>query len=761
MAAGHELNDLDMGMALDKRSPGSVDSTPENAGASLEAALEGFSEAIAGKPVGFGSLGMEDASGRAECASDAGASRAWPGRGRAGMDFDDLVRSARSECPGLTGDAAFDWLDGFLASRLQASGIQHRAVKLEGAWYRDGAGPLVAVGEDGAICLLEPGLCGYRCRDGKGGRGRHVGRKVAGAFGEKAFCFYHPFPDTPLTLRDILAFMVGGISVSDALLVFILLLASTLLGMLLPQANQMLFGPVLASHQASFLPNALVLLFGVVVAQALLNAMKTMVLNGVGRSLALNVESAAMMRLLSLPASFFKGRSAGELSNLMAAFSSVAVMLQTALLGTVVSAVFSLAYLVQIFAISPALGVPASVVVLLNSVVCFLSLAVQTRLEKHKTALKAKQEGWQASLLQNVRTIRSTASEERAFATWAKRYAAVLRVEYNGPLVIRLVPCMQLALVLIGTIAVYSGAVGAQVPASSFMAFSCAFGMLMGVHLGLSQAAGALAKARSQLAVLEPFTCQVPEAGPGVGEDREPSGEIELRDLHFSYSCDGPEILSGLNLHIHPGEFLGVVGESGCGKSTLARLLLGFEHARQGSVLFDGEDIEDLDVHALRRRFGVVLQDTQLFKGDILSNIVVSAPWLSEDDAWKAAEAAGIADDIASLPMGMHTIVSEGGAGFSGGQRQRIAIARAIVAHPKIILFDEATSALDNITQARVMDSLKGLDCTRIVIAHRLSTIRECDRIIVLEDGRIAEEGTYGQLMEKGGTFSRLARRQQ
>ena len=212
-----------------------------------------------------------------------------------------------------------------------------------------------------------------------------------------------------------------------------------------------------------------------------------------------------------------------------------------------------------------------------------------------------------------------------------------------------------------------------------------------------------------------------------------------MKGLRFSYPGGGREVLSGLDLHIHPGEFLAVVGESGCGKSTLVRLLLGFERAGGGSVLFDGKDIGDLDLHALRRRFGVVLQDAQLFKGDILSNIIVSAPWLSEDEAWKAAEAAGIAGDIASLPMGMHMIVPEGGAGFSGGQRQRIAIARAIAAHPKVILFDEATSALDNITQSLVMDSLKEMDCTRIVIAHRLSTVRECDRIVVLKGGRIVE----------------------
>ena len=760
MKANHGAEARVAGKVFGDRAAESTGSMPDTAGFSLESALEDISEAITGKPFGFGSLESGDEGEGRYRASERGASRVRPGRGGAGMDFEGLVRTARSECPDLAGDRVFDWLDGFLASRLRESGIQHRAVKLEGAWYRDGAGPLIAIGEDGAICLLEPGLCGYRCRDAGSGRKRRVGRKGARAFGEKAFCFYRPFPDAPLTLRDILTSMIGGISASDALLICLMLSASTLLGMLLPQANQMLFGPVLSSHQASFLPYACVLLFGVVAAQALLNAMKTMVLSGVGRKLALEVESAAMMRLLSLPATFFKERSAGELANLMATFSSVAVMLQTALLGTVVSAVFSLAYLVQIFAISPALGVPALIAVAANSAVCLLSMALQTRLEKRKTLLRAKLGGWQASLLQNVRTIRLAASEKRAFATWAKRYAAVLRVEYNGPLSIRLVPCVQLAIVLVCTIAVYSGAVGAQVPASRFMAFNCAFGMLMGVHLGLSQAAGALAKARSQLAVLAPFTCQLPEKGACSGEDHDPSGDIELKGLRFSYPGGGREVLSGLDLHIHPGEFRAVVGESGCGKSTLVRLLLGFERAGGGSVLFDGKDIGDLDLHALRRRFGVVLQDAQLFKGDILSNIIVSAPWLSEDEAWKAAEAAGIAGDIASLPMGMHTIVPEGGAGFSGGQRQRIAIARAIAAHPKVILFDEATSALDNITQSLVMDSLKEMDCTRIVIAHRLSTVRECDRIVVLKGGRIVEEGSFDDLMEKGREFCRLASRQ-
>ncbi len=268
----------------------------------FEAAFEGFADAVTGPSLGLGDLKCLD--------GDTGSARKGPHGERLaheatqadGFDLGALVRSANEQLVRIGGEDAFGWLDGFFADRLQESGIQHRAVELEGAWYRDGAGPLVAIGEDGVAHLLEPGICGYRFHDKVTGRKRCVGRKHADAFGGRAFCFYFPLPSRPLGLRDIAAFMLQGMGKPDAVLIFLALFASTLLGMLLPQANQMLFGPVLSSNQASFLPFACVLLFGVVVAQAILNAMKAMLLNEVGRKLALNVESAAMMRLLSLPA---------------------------------------------------------------------------------------------------------------------------------------------------------------------------------------------------------------------------------------------------------------------------------------------------------------------------------------------------------------------------------------------------------------------------------------------------------------------------
>ena len=221
-----------------------------------------------------------------------------------------------------------------------------------------------------------------------------------------------------------------------------------------------------------------------------------------------------------------------------------------------------------------------------------------------------------------------------------------------------------------------------------------------------------------------------------------------------------PNIINKLSLKISPGQYVAIVGKTGCGKSTLMRIMLGFERPQRGAVYYDGKDLETVDLKSLRHCIGTVMQNGKLFSGDIYSNITISAPELSQEKAWEAAETAGIAEDIRRMPMGMHTLISEGSGGISGGQRQRLMIARAIAPKPKILMLDEATSALDNITQKQVSDSLEKLKCTRIVIAHRLSTIRHCDRIVVLEDGKILEDGNYDELLAQGGLFAELVERQ-
>jgi ABC-type bacteriocin/lantibiotic exporter with double-glycine peptidase domain len=236
---------------------------------------------------------------------------------------------------------------------------------------------------------------------------------------------------------------------------------------------------------------------------------------------------------------------------------------------------------------------------------------------------------------------------------------------------------------------------------------------------------------------------------------------VELSHVSFRYDDDSPYILNDLSLKIKPGEYVAIVGRTGCGKSTLMRLLLGFEKPEKGAIYYDGRDMSKLDLRSLRRRIGAVMQSGSLFQGDIYSNIVISAPQLTLEDAWEAAEMAGIADDIRAMPMGMQTLISEGQGGISGGQKQRLMIARAIAPKPRLLLLDEATSALDNITQKQVSEALDRMRCTRIVIAHRLSTIRHCDRILVMDGGKIVEDGKYDELIEKKGIFADLVAIQQ
>ncbi len=262
------------------------------------------------------------------------------------------------------------------------------------------------------------------------------------------------------------------------------------------------------------------------------------------------------------------------------------------------------------------------------------------------------------------------------------------------------------------------------------------------------------------LDMAKPILDAEPEVSEGKQVITRLSGGIELSNVSFRYTDSMPLVVDNLSLKIRPGQYVAIVGATGCGKSTLMRIMLGFETPQKGAVYYDGKDLSSIDLKSLRRKIGVVMQNGKLFSGDVFSNITISAPWLTLDDAWAAAELSGIADDIRAMPMGMHTIISEGSGGISGGQRQRLMIARAIAPGPKILMFDEATSALDNLTQKKVSESLEGLKCTRIVIAHRLSTIKQCDSIIFLEKGKIAEEGTFDELIAKNGKFAELVARQ-
>ena len=467
-----------------------------------------------------------------------------------------------------------------------------------------------------------------------------------------------------------------------------------------------------------------------------------------------------MMRIMSLPASFFKKYSAGELSSRSQAVNQLCSLMMGTALSTGLTAFTSLLYVTKIFQYTPALTVPAVVVVAATVVMMILTSLVQIKRSRDMMECNVKESGLTYALISGVQKIKLAGAEKRAFAKWADTYSKGAALTYNPPMFIKINSTIQTAITLAGTIVIYYTAVMSRVSPAEYLAFNAAYGMLMGAFTSMAGTVLQVAQIKPVLEMAEPFLKAEPEISDGREILTRLSGAIELNNVYFRYNEDMPYVVDGLSLKIRQGEYVAIVGKTGCGKSTLVRLLLGFEKPEKGAIYYDGKDINKVDLRSLRRRIGTVTQDGGLFQGDIYSNIVISAPHLTLDDAWKAAEMAGIADDIRAMPMGMQTLISEGQGGISGGQKQRIMIARAIAPNPKILIFDEATSALDNKTQRQVAEALDSLKCTRIVIAHRLSTIKNCDRILVLNEGKILEEGTYEQLIDKNGYFAQLVERQ-
>lgn len=645
---------------------------------------------------------------------------------------------------------------------MRPYGIMRRTVRLEKGWYRDAVGAMLGVMKESGrvVALIPTGFSGYCYIDPDSGKKIKINRRNQRLFDSEAIAFYKPFPLKKIGLGSVAKYIAETLSAADFALIALATLALSLIGMLSPKLNNILFAAVLPSGSVRLLLSIAVFTVSVSVSSLLISATKEMITARINTKMSVSVQAAAMMRIMSLPADFFKGYGSGDLSSRAAHISSLCNMLVSAVLTTGLTSAFSLIYISQIFIYAPLLVVPAIAVILATVAFSLISSFAQMRISKKQMELSAKESGMSYALISGIQKIKLAGAEKRAFARWGNLYAQNAKLTYNPPAFIKLNSVISLAISLMGNIVMYAAAVKSGVSVADYYAFGTAYGMVSGAFMSLAGMALTVAQIKPILETVQPFFNTVPEISEGKEVITRLSGGIELTNVSFRYNENMPLILDNMSLKIRPGQYVAIVGKTGCGKSTLMRLLLGFEKPQKGAVYYDGRDIERIDLKSLRRRIGVVMQNGKLFSGDIYSNIVISAPWLTQSDAWDAAEKAGIAEDIRRMPMGMNTIISEGSGGISGGQRQRLMIARAIAPKPKILMLDEATSALDNLTQKRVSESLDSLKCTRIVIAHRLSTIKQCDRILVLDGGKITEDGTYDELIAQNGVFAELVERQ-
>lgn len=650
----------------------------------------------------------------------------------------------------------------FIDYMTHPSGIMHRRVMLEGNWWKDCDGALLAVAKDkGEFCALLPRKTGgYSFWNTSSGAREKLTSKHKDMFEKEALCFYEPLPEEVKNGKQLLFFLFKHIAIFDYAIVLLATLLATLLGMMTPYISGIVFSRLIPSGKTDIVFTTAILLLITVLAAYIMSVVRTGTLERIKNRMENVVQNALMSKLMHLPPRFFQRKSAGGLATIITYLDRLPMVIADVLLGPCITAVFSFAYVIQIGVLAPSLALPAFVTLIAQALIIIFSIKQKLRLTREELNANMEVKGITYSAISGIQRIKLSGSEKRIVSRWAKAYKNRAKAAYKVYFPSTMQNELVVAAALAGTLWVYFSGASKGIELSQFVVFLSAFSIATSNITSLSECAQHLPFLKPSLKLIEPILSETPETSAGKTVVGRLSGAIEMSHVTFRYSEKSPVVLDDLNLKIKPREYIAIVGRSGCGKSTLMRLLMGFEKPESGMVMYDQKDLAELDPASLRRNIGVVLQNGKLFAGSIFSNITISAPWLTLKEAWEAAEMAGMADDIRNMPMGMHTLISEGSGGISGGQKQRLMIARAIAPKPKILMFDEATSALDNITQKKVSDTLDTLNCTRVVIAHRLSTIRNCDRILVMDKGKIAEDGSYDELIAKNGLFAELVERQ-
>ena len=660
------------------------------------------------------------------------------------------------------------------------SGIRTRRIRLSPGWERrDGPSFLGVVShEEGPrpVAVVNSGRGAYRMIDPVSGEAAPVNRQRAESLDAQGVMFYAPLArSVDSGLAALLQALRGrgrdiaGVVLMGALGALVALLTPVVTGELL----------------AEIIPRVDVPMWTAALAALALGAFTTAAVSAVGAFCMLRIEAridetlqaAVWSKLLSLPPPFFRRYLVGDLADRANGVSVIRQILTGATGASLVSGVFSIFSYALLFYYSWELALWTGVAVLMLAAG---SWWFTTRQIHHQRAVFKAQgaiDGLVFQMIIGLAKLRQAHAERNALLRWSKLYTEQKRAQLSarkwaagqhtfnalfGPLSqLALLALIWYSLLEGGTTMAEDGEGETAAPfaLADFLSFHAAFGQFMGGMVGLT---ATWATAVAVLPLFErvlPIIEAQPESVGGGTVLRSLSGRIEFEHVTFRYPSAERDTLQDVSFHIRPGEYVAFVGPSGAGKSTLYRLLLGFERPMAGSVLLDGHDLLSLNLDAMRRQLGVVLQNGQLTPASIFMNIAGEAP-LTERDAWDAARAAGLDKDIEAMPMGMYTEIPEGGVGLSGGQRQRLLIARTLARKPRVLLFDEATSMLDNRTQDTIRTTLRGLAATWVLIAHRLSTVVDVDRLYVMQDGRIVETGRYEELMAQGGVLAEMAGRQ-
>ncbi|NJM71731.1 MAG: NHLP bacteriocin export ABC transporter permease/ATPase subunit [Scytonema sp. RU_4_4] len=659
-----------------------------------------------------------------------------------------------------------------LEAIARASRIRVRQITLTDGWWKKDTGPMLTytLEDNRPVALLPVSDTCYEIFDPVEGSRIPVTARSAPKLDPSACVFYRPLPDKKLKTLDMLKFALRG-HLRELIVILLTGIAITVLGMLTPTATAILIDNAIPDAKRELLVQIALGLLAAAFGESIFEFTQAFALIRLETFADSSIQAAVWDRLLNLRVSFFRQYSIGDLNSRVNAITQIREKLSGTVLKTIFSSVFSLLNLGLLFYYNTSLALIACVVAVVNIAVTIVSGILTLKKVRPLLEIEGQLFGVMVQLINGVAKLRVAGSEARAFAYWGKQYSHQLKLMLSTQGIEDIVTVINKVLPPLTNAVLFWFVVetlhatslkqpsGGGLSTGTFLAFNAAFGIFIGGAISLSNTVVDVLEVLPLWNRVEPILLAAPELNSSKTDPGRLSGKVVVDHVVFRYRDDGPLTLDDVTIRAEPGEFIAIVGPSGSGKSTLFRLLLGFDFSESGTVYYDGQDLAGLDVHAVRRQLGVVMQNSRMMSGSIFENIASSA-LITMEEAWEAARSSGLADDIQAMPMGMHTVVSEGGTNLSGGQRQRLLIARALVLKPRILLFDEATSALDNRTQAIVSQSLERLQVTRIAIAHRLSTIRHANRIYVLQDGRVVQQGSFEQLANQQGLFAQLMARQ-
>lgn len=647
---------------------------------------------------------------------------------------------------------------------LDNAQIRKREVALAGEWWNEAHGSLIAfVQETGqAVVLVFAEKVGYQLINPQNGERTLIDQNIAQTLAPFAISIYRSLPNHSMSLLDILFWSLQHHK-TEIKLILLITICGGFLGLLTPWITGQLFSVAIPRASYSLVTQLTAGLLAAGFGMAFFDMARAFTLARILAFVDNNGVAAIWDRVTKLPISFFKNYGSGDLLNRASGFQLIVNQIFGVAASSIFDSAYALFYFALLFYYSVSLALICLGILLVMGVCTFLIMKKFIEYSHVSADLGGKLSSLLTEYISGIQKVKTTASESYVFNTWANLFVHYRRnlcsaQAWSNQLnsFYTLIPVLATAFIFLYVSSlIESGSLGL----GGFLAFNAAFGSLMGITIKLSTTLSSVLKLVPTFERVKPILSSPPEVhavkiDPGIIK-----GNIEVDHVSFKYSENSPLILKDVSFSVSQGEFVAIVGPSGSGKSTLLRLLLQFETPLHGSIFFDDQSLRDLDINMVRRQIGVVLQNSSLLPGSIFENIIGSAP-LTLDDAWLAAKHAGFDKDVQQMPMGMHTIISEGSGGLSGGQKQRLLISRALVNKPNLLFFDEATSALDNATQQIVTDSLNHLNATRIVIAHRLSTIINADKILVLVNGRLEEMGTYTELMSRQGTFYKMAARQ-